>query len=137
VRRAASIVLHAMQAFAPRDAAPCDAAPSAAAHSMCLRAPTRVVRSTVCKSVIGAIDADLTMAERGDLETIEKKMRKWCDSAKGKDKTMCYYMGVGDAESGTAGGVKREISSSLGRGINAKRLCTRLKKKDGQMCELK
>ena len=45
----------------------------------------------------------------------------------------CYYMGVGDKELGTAGGVKREISSSLGRGINAKRLCTRLKKKDMQM----
>lgn len=26
-------------------------------------------------------------------------MRKWCDTSKGKDKTMCYYMGVGDAES--------------------------------------
>ena len=46
-------------------------------------------------------------------------------------------MGVGDKESGTAGGAKREISSSLSRGINAKRLCTRLKKKDMQMCELK
>merc|ERR1711935_492861 len=50
---------------------------------------------------------------------------------------MCYYIGVGDSEMGTAGGVKREISSSLGRGINAKRLCARLKKKDAQMCELR
>jgi hypothetical protein len=33
--------------------------------------------------------------------------------------------------------VKRDISSSLTRGINAKRLCNRLKSKDGQMCELK
>jgi len=49
----------------------------------------------------------------------------------------CYYMGIGDAESGTAGGVKREISGSLARGINAKRLCNRLKSKDAQMCELK
>ena len=50
-------------------------------------------------------------------------MRTWCDTSKGKDKTMCYYMGVGDAEQGTSGGVKRDISSSLTRGINAKRLC--------------
>merc|ERR1719473_1765819 len=49
----------------------------------------------------------------------------------------CYYIGVGDKESGTAGGVKRDISSSFARGINAKRLCTRLKKKDAQMCELR
>ena len=33
--------------------------------------------------------------------------------------------------------MKRDISSSLTRGINAKRLCNRLKSKDGQMCELK
>merc|ERR1712070_912331 len=43
----------------------------------------------------------------------------------------------GDAKEGTSGGVKRDISSSLTRGINAKRLCNRLKAKDGQMCELK
>mmetsp|Transcript_2612 Transcript_2612/g.7694 ORF Transcript_2612/g.7694 Transcript_2612/m.7694 type:complete len:118 (-) Transcript_2612:431-784(-) len=64
-------------------------------------------------------------------------MQAWCNAAKGKNKTMCYYMGIGDAQSGTAGGVKREISSSFSRGINAKRLCSRLKKMDGQMCELK
>merc|ERR1711871_1781269 len=62
---------------------------------------------------------------------------KWCKSAKGKDQTMCYYMGVGDSGQGTAGGVKRDISSSFARGVNGKRLCKRLKKKDAQMCELK
>merc|ERR1711924_254656 len=73
----------------------------------------------------------------GDVELIEKIMYKFCKTAKGKDQTMCYYMGVGDAEQGTSGGVKRDISSSFMRGINSKRLCNRLKKKDGQMCELK
>jgi hypothetical protein len=91
----------------------------------------------VCKSVLGQIDAELTPAVRKDVDQIEKHMRKWCDGSKGKDKTMCYYMGVGDAEQGTSGGVKRDISSSFARGINAKRLCNRLKAKDGQMCELK
>ena len=46
-------------------------------------------------------------------------------------------MGIGDKELGTAGGVKREVSGSLSRGINAKRLCTRMKKQDAQMCELR
>lgn len=91
----------------------------------------------VCKSVISAIDNLIENKERADVLKIEKRMQDYCDTAKGKDKTMCYYMGVGDKESGTAGGVKREISSSLGRGINAKRLCTRLKSKDAQMCELR
>ena len=93
--------------------------------------------ATVCQAVIGKIDEELTTKDRTDVEVVEKKMRTWCDSAKGKDKQMCYYMGVGDAKEGTSGGVKRDISSALTRGINSKRLCNRLKKKDGQMCELK
>ncbi|KAL1499312.1 hypothetical protein AB1Y20_011520 [Prymnesium parvum] len=91
----------------------------------------------VCKSVISSIDSMLTAADRKSPDAVEKVMQKYCNAAKLQDKKMCYYMGVGDAESGTAGGVKREISSSLTRGINAKRLCTRLKSKDAQMCELK
>jgi len=91
----------------------------------------------VCRSVIDQIDKGLTSADREDVEVVEKKMRLFCDTAKGKEKQMCYYMGVGDAKEGTSGGVKRDISSSLTRGINGKRLCNRLKKKDGQMCELK
>ena len=93
--------------------------------------------AAVCRSVISQIDATLTTKQREDVEAVEKVMRSWCDTSKGKDKTMCYYMGVGDAEQGTSGGVKRDISSSFMRGINAKRLCNRLKAKDGQMCELK
>ena len=91
----------------------------------------------VCKAVIDTIDKTITDVERKDVVKIEKKMFEWCATSKGKDKTMCYYIGVGDAESGTAGGVKRDISGSLARGINAKRLCTRMKKKDAQMCELR
>ena len=50
-------------------------------------------------SVIGQMDAIVTKEERTDVVKVEKVMRKWCDTAKGKDKTMCYYLGVGDAES--------------------------------------
>merc|ERR1719333_888433 len=91
----------------------------------------------VCQAVINGIDQMLTNDDRKEADKVEKVMQKYCDAAKGKDKTMCYYMGVGDKELGTAGGVKREISSSFGRGINAKRLCSRLKSKDAQMCELR
>jgi len=91
----------------------------------------------VCISVLGEIDSRISADQRKAVEDIEDVMQTYCDSAKGKEKTMCYYMGVGDKEMGTAGGVKREISSSFGRGINAKRLCTRLKSKDAQMCELR
>jgi hypothetical protein len=87
----------------------------------------------VCRAALGKIDESLSKEARTDLEKIEDHMRKWCDAAKGKDKTLCYYMGVGDAREGTSGGVKRDISRSLSNGINSKRLCNRLKKKDGQV----
>merc|ERR550537_2029288 len=78
----------------------------------------------------------LTSADRASVEKTEKVMSTYCKTVKNQDKKMCYYMGVGD-EGGSSGGVKRDISSSLTRGINAKRLCNRLKAKDAQMCELK
>ena len=70
----------------------CLASPDAACH-------VSICSCAVCKSVIGQIDAGLTKDEREDVEKVEKAMRKWCDTSKGKDKTMCYYLGVGDAES--------------------------------------
>ena len=53
----------------------------------------------MCISVISQIDTGLSKEERTDVVKVEKAMRKWCDTSKGKDKTMCYYLGVGDAES--------------------------------------
>lgn len=90
----------------------------------------------VCVNVINSIDQTLTMDDKKQVQNIEDKMRTWCDTAKGKEKKMCYYMGVGDEMEGSAGGFKRDISSSIMRGINGQRLCNRLKKKDGQICEL-
>jgi len=93
----------------------------------------------VCKDVVDAIDKVITPEQRKTVEGVETAMQTYCDQhgQKGKEKAMCYYMGVGSKEQGSGGGVKRDISSSLTRGINAKRLCTRLKKKDAQMCELR
>ena len=53
----------------------------------------------MCRSVIDQIDKGLTAKQRLNVEEVEKAMRLWCDTSKGKDQTMCYYMGVGDAES--------------------------------------
>lgn len=92
----------------------------------------------VCIAVIDKIESTLTKQSRASVEGIEEEMSKFCKTAKGKEATMCYYMGIaGDNSQGTAGGVKREISSSMARGVNGKRLCKRLMKKDAQMCELR
>merc|ERR1712194_808201 len=104
--------------------------------AVCLGAKEDERDCEVCKAVIDQIDKSLSKEERADEMKIEARMGKYCADTKGKDKTMCYYMGVGDKESGTAGGVKRDISGALARGINAKRLCTRMKK-EAQMCELR
>jgi len=58
----------------------------------------------VCKAVLTSIDESVTAEQRKDVEKIEAVMQTYCDAAKGKEKTMCYYMGVGDKEQGTAGG---------------------------------
>lgn len=90
----------------------------------------------VCTNVLQKIDSLIPSKHRYDVLQIENIMRTWCDTAKDQDKKMCYYMGVGDSLEGTSGGFKRDISSSFTRGISAERLCKRLKKKDGQICEL-
>ena len=59
------------------------------------------------------MDALVTKEQRTDVEKVEKVMRKWCDTAKGKDKTMCYYLGVGDAES-VSRAVTKPCATALG-----------------------
>ena len=44
----------------------------------------------VCKSVVNAIDALLTPADRKDSDSVEKVMQKYCNTAKLQDKKMCY-----------------------------------------------
>ena len=62
----------------------------------------------VCKAVIDAIDKELTVKDRETVETVEKKMQGWCDTAKGKDKTMvraqCQRPRRGLRRVGRAGG---------------------------------
>ncbi|KAJ1625671.1 degradation arginine-rich protein for mis-folding-domain-containing protein [Pavlovales sp. CCMP2436] len=82
----------------------------------------------VCNAVLSEIDLSLSADVRKDVLKVEQAMQTYCDASSGKHKQMCYYMGIAD---------KREISGSFSRGINAKRLCSRLKKMDQQMCELK
>merc|ERR1712196_640839 len=83
-------------------------------------------------------DETITKDDRKDDEKVFKKMEKVCRTAEGKDKTMCYYMGIQtDKGQGSAGGTKKEIAGMFMRGIEAPRICKRTKKKDMQMCELR
>merc|ERR1712023_162010 len=78
------------------------------------------------------------MGNKVDKE-LTKEIRKSDEKIyKGKEKTMCYYMGIQtDKGQGTAGGVKKDLAGMFSRGIEPDRICKRTKKKDMQICELR
>ncbi|XP_058488752.1 mesencephalic astrocyte-derived neurotrophic factor [Solea solea] len=65
---------------------------------------------------------------------IEKALVKTCKDARGKENRFCYYIG---ATSDAATKIINEVSRPLGSHIPVERICEKLKKKDGQICELK
>lgn len=67
-------------------------------------------------------------------EDIEKALMKTCKDAKGKENRLCYYIG---ATSDAATKIVNEVSKPLSHHIPVEKICEKLKKKDGQICELK
>ncbi|KAM4613026.1 mesencephalic astrocyte-derived neurotrophic factor [Polymixia lowei] len=65
---------------------------------------------------------------------IEKAIVKTCKDAKGKDNRFCYYIG---ATSDAATKIINEVSKPLSYHVPVEKICEKLKKKDGQICELK
>ncbi|XP_075142322.1 mesencephalic astrocyte-derived neurotrophic factor [Leptodactylus fuscus] len=66
---------------------------------------------------------------------VEKELQRSCDAAKGKRTDLyCYYIG---ATSDAATKITNEVSKPLSNHIPAEKICEKLKKKDGQICELK
>ncbi|XP_053325217.1 mesencephalic astrocyte-derived neurotrophic factor [Spea bombifrons] len=67
-------------------------------------------------------------------DVIEKELLKSCNEAKGKENRLCYYIG---ATTDAATKITNEVSKPLSYHIPAEKICEKLKKKDGQICELK
>uniref|UniRef100_A0A3Q4BQL9 Uncharacterized protein n=1 Tax=Mola mola TaxID=94237 RepID=A0A3Q4BQL9_MOLML len=65
---------------------------------------------------------------------IEKALTKSCTDAKGKENRFCYYIG---ATSDAATKIINEVSKPLSYHVPVEKICEKLKKKDGQICELK
>lgn len=65
---------------------------------------------------------------------VEKELLKTCNEAKGKENRFCYYIG---ATSDAATKITNEVSKPLSHHIPAEKICEKLKKQDGQICELK
>ncbi|XP_030743468.1 mesencephalic astrocyte-derived neurotrophic factor [Echinops telfairi] len=89
----------------------------------------------VCISFLGRFyqdlkDKDVTFSPA----TIEKELTRFCREARGKENRLCYYIGATDD---AATKIVNEVSKPLAHHIPVEKICEKLKKKDGQICELK
>ncbi|XP_040214677.1 mesencephalic astrocyte-derived neurotrophic factor [Rana temporaria] len=66
--------------------------------------------------------------------SVEKELLKLCNEVKGKENRFCYYIG-GTVDAATK--ITNEISRPLSNHIPPEKICEKLKKQDGQICELK
>ncbi|XP_041457731.1 mesencephalic astrocyte-derived neurotrophic factor homolog [Lytechinus pictus] len=88
----------------------------------------------VCISVVKHLESIMTNEDRKSEDKIEKKIRKYCKDAKGKENRFCYYMG-GTADAAT--GMLNDLIKPLSVPLPPERICEKLNKKDSQICELK
>lgn len=88
----------------------------------------------VCISVVKHLESLMTNEDRKSEDKIEKKVRKYCKDAKGKENRFCYYMG-GTEDAAT--GMLNDLVKPLSVPLPPERICDKLNKKDSQICELK
>ncbi|XP_077459476.1 mesencephalic astrocyte-derived neurotrophic factor [Stigmatopora argus] len=89
----------------------------------------------VCVTFLGKFYASL-LERKADMSAgaVEKALLKSCAVAKGKENRFCYYIG---ATSDAATKIINEVSKPLAYHVPVDKICEKLKKKDGQICELR
>ncbi|XP_018620382.1 mesencephalic astrocyte-derived neurotrophic factor-like [Scleropages formosus] len=65
---------------------------------------------------------------------IENALVQRCRHAAGKENRLCYYIG---ATSDAATKILNEVSRPMSHHVPVEKICEKLKKKDGQICELR
>lgn len=88
----------------------------------------------VCIKFLTRFKNTLDNDELSNPAMIEGKFKDYCKEAKGKDNRFCYYLG-GLEESATK--ILSEMSKPLSWSMPVEKVCEKLKKKDGQICDLK
>uniref|UniRef100_A0A1B6E242 Mesencephalic astrocyte-derived neurotrophic factor homolog n=1 Tax=Clastoptera arizonana TaxID=38151 RepID=A0A1B6E242_9HEMI len=88
----------------------------------------------VCIAVVEKFAQTLTEEEKSNQRLIEEKFRQFCETAKDKEDRFCYYIG-GKADSAT--GILSDLSWPLKASMPADVICTKLNKKDSQLCALR
>lgn len=88
----------------------------------------------VCIATITKFASSLTEDVKSDRKKIEAKFKEFCKSTKSKENRLCYYLG-GLEESAT--GILGELSQPLSWSKPVDKICEKLKKMDGQICDLR
>ncbi|XP_062272422.1 mesencephalic astrocyte-derived neurotrophic factor [Scomber scombrus] len=97
-----------------------------------------VLKEGDCEVCVSFLDKFHQSLKENDVKftsaDIEKAIVKTCKDAKGKENRFCYYIG---ATSDAATKIINEVSKPLSYHVPVEKICEKLKKKDGQICELK
>uniref|UniRef100_A0A1A7YE09 Mesencephalic astrocyte-derived neurotrophic factor n=1 Tax=Iconisemion striatum TaxID=60296 RepID=A0A1A7YE09_9TELE len=89
----------------------------------------------VCVSFLGKFYQSLKDSNTNfNNAAIEEALLKSCKDTKGKDNRFCYYIG---ATTDAATKIINEVSKPLSYHVPVEKICEKLKKKDGQICELR
>lgn len=88
----------------------------------------------VCVKFVRRLKESLTSDENTVVAKIEEKFKKICKTSKGKDESLCYYIG-GLETSATY--IVKHLSEPLSWGMPEEKVCEKLKAIDSQICELK
>ncbi|KAL3314352.1 hypothetical protein Ciccas_007031 [Cichlidogyrus casuarinus] len=76
----------------------------------------------------------LDSQSRKDANSIGNSFKEFCKTTKGKDNSLCYY--IGGLET-SATNIINEMTRPLSFNMPIEKVCEKLKKMDGQICELK
>ncbi|XP_039213479.1 cerebral dopamine neurotrophic factor [Crotalus tigris] len=92
-------------------------------------------RCEVCQDFLERFYSSLK-EKHSDFSTasIEEELIKTCMNTKGKENRLCYYLG---ATEDAATKILTEVSRPMSVHIPVAKICEKLKKGDGQICELK
>ncbi|XP_063710668.1 mesencephalic astrocyte-derived neurotrophic factor homolog [Symsagittifera roscoffensis] len=88
----------------------------------------------VCIQFLTKFEQSLTDEDRKTPESLEKKLRATCKTAKNKDERFCYYIGAAET---SATGIIQQVVKPVKMFMPAAKICeNKLKPLDSQICAL-
>uniref|UniRef100_UPI00398F4B71 mesencephalic astrocyte-derived neurotrophic factor isoform X2 n=1 Tax=Pristiophorus japonicus TaxID=55135 RepID=UPI00398F4B71 len=109
-----------------------------AAALVLLVVPSEALKDGDCEVCLSFLERFYNSLAEQDVnftpDAIEKQLLQTCKEAKGKENRFCYYIG---ATSDAATRIIKEVSRPLSNHVPVSKVCEKLKKTDGQICDLK